>query len=213
MGLPMFEHSVNIDCILFNYNGFLNKINRVIFFETPGKSQNIVKMIFSYYSKLSRKQKLIYKKSDDVASIKLHDTAVITPLIQELKQVLEEENRTKLEKLSVKITNSIIKDLNVSTVKLKVLAVRPSNDWGELHGLYEPEEDGKRACISVWMRTAKHKKVVAFRTFLRTLLHELCHHFDYELLKLEDSFHTEGFFKRESSLFKQIVMDEKMQAK
>ena len=55
------------------------------------------------------------------------------------------------------------------------------------------------------MRTAQHKRVVAFRTFLRTLLHELCHHLDYELLKLEDSFHTEGFFKRESSLFKQLV--------
>ena len=44
-----------------------------------------------------------------------------------------------------------------------------------------------------------------FRTFLRTLLHELCHHLDYELLDLDDSFHTEGFFKRESSLFKQLV--------
>jgi hypothetical protein len=40
---------------------------------------------------------------------------------------------------------------------------------------------------------------------LRTLLHELNHHLDYEVLKLEDSFHTEGFFKRESSLFKQLV--------
>jgi len=55
------------------------------------------------------------------------------------------------------------------------------------------------------MRTAQHRRVVAFRTFLRTLLHELCHHLDYELLKLEDSFHTEGFFKRESGLFKQLV--------
>ena len=55
------------------------------------------------------------------------------------------------------------------------------------------------------MRTAYHKRVVAFRTFLRTLLHEVCHHLDYELLKLEDSFHTEGFFKRESSLFKQLL--------
>ncbi len=45
----------------------------------------------------------------------------------------------------------------------------------------------------------------AFRTFLRTLLHEICHHLDYELLKLDDSFHTEGFFKRESSLFNQLV--------
>jgi hypothetical protein len=59
------------------------------------------------------------------------------------------------------------------------------------------------------MRTAQHKRTVAFRTFLRTLLHELCHHLDYELLKLEDSFHTEGFFKRESSLFKQLVAAER----
>jgi hypothetical protein len=58
------------------------------------------------------------------------------------------------------------------------------------------------------MRTAKQKRVVAFKTFLRTLLHELCHHLDYELLKLPDSFHTDGFYKRESSLFHQLVPDE-----
>jgi hypothetical protein len=55
------------------------------------------------------------------------------------------------------------------------------------------------------MRTVKHRRVVAFRSFLRTLLHELCHHLDYELYKLSDSFHTEGFYKRESSLFHQLV--------
>ena len=55
------------------------------------------------------------------------------------------------------------------------------------------------------MRTAQKRKVVAFRSFLRTLLHEICHHLDYEYLKLEDSFHTEGFYKRESSLFHQLV--------
>jgi hypothetical protein len=55
------------------------------------------------------------------------------------------------------------------------------------------------------MRTACHARVVAFRTFLRTLLHELCHHLDFEALGLSRSFHTEGFFKRESSLFRQLV--------
>jgi len=53
------------------------------------------------------------------------------------------------------------------------------------------------------------KRLVAFRTFLRTLLHELGHHVDYERLGLQDSFHTEGFFRRESSLFHQIVPDAK----
>jgi uncharacterized damage-inducible protein DinB len=49
--------------------------------------------------------------------------------------------------------------------------------------------------------------VVAFRTYLRTLLHEVGHHVDYTLLRLQDSFHTEGFYKRESSLFHQLMTD------
>ena len=43
-----------------------------------------------------------------------------------------------------------------------------------------------------WMRTARRKQVVAFRTFLRTFLHEIGHHLDYELLRLAETFHTEG---------------------
>jgi len=31
-------------------------------------------------------------------------------------------------------------------------------------------------------------------------MHELCHHLDYESLRLPESFHTEGFYKRESSV-------------
>jgi hypothetical protein len=86
------------------------------------------------------------------------------------------------------------------------MAARPSNDYGELHGFYEGVEGRLRvAKITLWMRTAQRKQVVAFRSFLRTFLHELCHHLDYEYLKLEDSFHTEGFYKRESSLFHQLM--------
>jgi hypothetical protein len=85
-----------------------------------------------------------------------------------------------------------------------VLAVRPQLEDAELHGLYTQELDGAPR-IRLWMRTAKKKRVVAFRTFLRTLLHELCHHLDFTLLELSESYHTEGFFKRESSLFHQLV--------
>jgi hypothetical protein len=83
---------------------------------------------------------------------------------------------------------------------VRVLAKRPADGYGELHGLYEPGEKGALARITVWMRTAQRLQVVAFRTFLRTLIHELCHHLDYELFSLEETFHTEGFYKRESSL-------------
>jgi hypothetical protein len=88
---------------------------------------------------------------------------------------------------------------------VKVYATRPSGDWGELHGMYLPEDEGNRAVLEVWMRTAQKQKVVAPRTFLRTVLHELCHHLDYELYKLPETFHTEGFYKRESHLLVQLA--------
>ena len=61
------------------------------------------------------------------------------------------------------------------------------------------------AVITVWIRTAAKKRVVAFQTLLRTVLHEICHHLDCEFYGLEESFQIEGFFKRESNLLQQIV--------
>src|SRR5262249_10127749 len=85
---------------------------------------------------------------------------------------------------------------------------RPHARWGELHGLYETTgRPGDTPIITLWMRTARQKRVVAFRTFLRTLLHEIGHHFDYTRLQLGDSFHTQGFYQRESHLFHQLVSD------
>jgi hypothetical protein len=60
------------------------------------------------------------------------------------------------------------------------------------------------------MRTAKHKRAVAFRSFLRTLLHELCHHLDYEFFHFPETMHTEGFYNRESSLFHQLVPEARL---
>jgi len=162
-------------------------------------------MVFDYYHRLEKKQKAIYRKSDSIENIVLNHPEYFSQSIFSLQTALASEDRKKTEKISHTLVNEVLSDLNVITVKTKVLSARPSNNWGELHGLYEPVDGKTKATITVWMRTAKHKKVVAFRSFLRTILHELCHHLDYELLELADSFHTEGFFKRESSLFKQLI--------
>lgn len=69
----------------------------------------------------------------------------------------------------------------------------------------DEREDDTTAVIRVWMKTAANERVVAHRTFLRTLLHEVCHHLDYDLLQLADFFHTQGFFARESSLVRQLA--------
>ena len=92
--------------------------------------------------------------------------------------------------------------MQVSPLRVTVKGVRPIRDDAEYHGLYVSE--GRSHEITVWMYTAKLRQVVKPRTLLRTLIHELVHHLDYNKLGLEESYHTDGFFKRESSLVRQV---------
>lgn len=164
-------------------------------------------MVFSYYANLSRKHKAIYRKSDALDTIALPEARLYREPILLIKKHLQEENREQLEQAASMLLNGMASGLGAPALQIQVLNDRPSNNQEELHGLYEPLEEGRHARISVWMRTAKQKRIVAFRSFLRTLLHEFCHHIDYELFMLEESFHTQGFFKRESNLFKQLMQD------
>jgi hypothetical protein len=161
-------------------------------------------MPFAYYDRLSRRQQATYRKSDAVASLPVPGAGELAPVVDALRAALGRDDAAAVATASAEIAGRISRALGASAPVVAVLAVRPSQDDGELHGLYTVGED-EVARIRVWMRTARHARVVAFRTFLRTLLHELCHHIDFEVLGLDHSFHTEGFFKRESSLFHQLV--------
>jgi hypothetical protein len=156
---------------------------------------------FAYYDDLSRRDQAVYRESDAVAAIPLRGARELAPVVEALRAALARDDAAGVATASAEIVGGISRGAPAPVVQ--VLAVRPSHDWGELHGLYTQEAEA--ALIRVWMRTARHARVVAFRTFLRTLLHELCHHLDFEVLGLSRSFHTEGFFKRESSLFRQLV--------
>lgn len=175
--------------------------------DTVGKDYNqcIDAMVFSYYKKLSAANKRVYRKSDEIHGVTLPHPEELHPLIPRLTRALEHEDRPRVEEVCQLLVQGIATRLRVPPIRVKVLAVRPLASWGELHGLYEPVEGRAHAVITLWMRTAKQRRVVAFKAFLRTLLHELCHHLDYELYRLPDSFHTEGFYKRESNLFHQLV--------
>ena len=164
-------------------------------------------MPFSYYERLSAQDKATYRRSDELGAILLPRPELLRPLIDGLREALAREDRRAVEATASLLCRGLTRLLELREVQLEVLAVRPSSRFSELHGLYTRDE-GRVPKIKLWMRTARHRRVVAFRTFLRTLLHELGHHIDYERLGLEDSFHTEGFFRRESSLFRQLVPDE-----
>lgn len=163
-------------------------------------------MPFGYYDRLSRKEQAIYRESDRHSSIALPDPSALQPVVDTLAQALAAEDRAATQRASERLVQGLVRALAMPPVRVEVLATRPRNDYGELHGLYTAERN-RTPKIQLWMRTAARQRVVAFKTYLRTLLHEVGHHIDYTHLGLGESFHTEGFYKRESSLFYQLVPD------
>ena len=159
---------------------------------------------FAYYARLSRSQQAVYRRSDEITVVRLSQPPALHPLVAALEEALTTESRPATQVATDHLIRGLTDMLGIPSVRVEVLAARPHAGWGELHGLYTATR-GQRPRIQLWMRTAKQKRVVAFRTYLRTLLHEVGHHIDYALLQLDDSFHTEGFYKRESSLFYQLV--------
>lgn len=162
-------------------------------------------MPYAYYKRLKLFQKKIYDKSDQIAYVNLPRSDIFQPVLQEMASALSSGNQIKTQEKVQQFLAYLCLLYQVPAVKVKVLERRPSKNWGELHGLYQANPSKAYYLITVWMRTAKRVQVVAFRSFLRTILHEALHHLDYTYFKLGDSFHTEGFYKRESSLFRQLM--------
>ena len=164
-------------------------------------------MPFPYYDSLSAADKRIYRKSDAIDRIPVKDPGHIHPVVVTLRKSLADNKRGEVAKSSSEICRHVCEGLGAEPLIVKISSKRPSSSTKELHGLYEWME-GEPPVVTIWMKTAARRQVVAFKSFIRTIFHELCHHLDYTYFNLEDSFHTEGFFKRESSLYKQIVPSE-----
>ncbi len=163
-------------------------------------------MPFAYYDRLPADSKRTYKKSDAIRRVEIPGIEELVPLAKAIEPALEAATRAGVERACQALVDGINARLGSPAIVVRVLERRPANSGGELQGLYEPDEvTGARARITVWMRTAQRVQVVKFRTFLRTLVHEVCHHLDYEHYKLAETFHTEGFYARESALMRELL--------
>ncbi|MEO8305780.1 MAG: hypothetical protein ABI724_16845 [Betaproteobacteria bacterium] len=165
-------------------------------------------MPFAYYAKLSAARQRIYRSSDAIDVLALPSGVAAGLQVVRIRDGLARDDRAAVRAASQYLIDALVAGYQVPKIRVRVLAQRPADDSGELHGLYEPDDAGTPARITVWMRTAARRDVVAFKTFLRTLVHELCHHLDYELFKLPETFHTEGFYKRESTLANALLQQE-----
>ncbi|HTR61897.1 MAG TPA: hypothetical protein VMH37_09355 [Candidatus Binataceae bacterium] len=171
---------------------------------TTGSSQD---KLPAFFYRLPPHAQRCYLESDSITRYEFVPDAASSRSVAALTRVLAKGNAVDTENAARKTAAEMCRMAGVAPVAVDVREVRPKNARGELHGLFYPADPRRRMPpnIVLWMRTAERREVVKPRTFVRTLMHELVHYFDYSVLKLEDSFHTRGFFARESYLVRTTV--------
>ena len=159
----------------------------------------------SFYGRLSAARKREYDRSDAMRKIPIAAAPELGRAANAVVAAIERGKPPAVTAASNALVALLcaalerVQRVRILPPKVKVLRVRPRSAGGEYHGLYTRFEDG-RSEIRVWMFTAREKRVVKPRTYLRTLLHEVVHHFDIAVFDLPSSLHTLGFHARESSL-------------
>ena len=102
------------------------------------------------------------------------------------------------EALGQKLLDNICRNLKIPRARLRVFEERqPHKLRGgklayKLYGVYRCDS----AVIEIANLTSIRKQVVAGKTFLDTLIHELMHHIDRKLLRIPSTPHSPGFYAR-----------------
>ncbi|MGH7916591.1 MAG: hypothetical protein ACREQE_03915 [Candidatus Binataceae bacterium] len=168
-----------------------------------------------YFYRLSARAQSVYLRSNNIERFELTPGRAACAMLTALMNALEEGAPAVVERGAQILVSELCRGLGVRPVRVEVRGVRPRNGYSELHGIFYPRGPARRVAagrttmaaeplIVLWMRTARRHDVVKPKTFVRTLMHELAHYLDSTLLKLGDSYHTAGFFKRESYLVRML---------
>lgn len=145
-----------------------------------------------------------YEKSNKV--VKLARLSKLKSATKKLYQKLREAGTVKETELC-KLANMICGDLKVAPVSVAYSGRQPhstsANAWTGKTRINKKtlgQYSTGMHVIRIFKHTAVQKKEITAKVALDTLLHELCHHFDYEIVKLNKSIHSSGFYKRIGSL-------------
>jgi len=141
----------------------------------------------------SRSAERDYERSNMILALDY----VPSPGTCRLAQQLLEIDPPRRGPLSQKLLDAMAKELKVPCVCLHFhdKPQKHKTSGGRLtykeYAYYDPE-DG----ITVYNKTAVRQKYLAPKAYLDTIVHEFLHHLDYELLNLDHTYHTQGFYSR-----------------
>src|SRR5262249_32953829 len=144
----------------------------------------------------SRKNRAEFSESDRIKTLDLPRNAALREIAHRLESAMKSDKIRDVRSACTAFLATTSNFYGVPTCGVRVLAARPlrGREHGtfELFGDYTPDS----MLILVWMRTAVHKEVTAFGTFVSTLCDEFCHHLDFQKFGFPDSWHTRGFYER-----------------
>jgi hypothetical protein len=143
-----------------------------------------------------------YDKSNKIEELKI--SKISQTVINKSNVILSKKNYTVKDLQT--LSDMICKSLRINNLPIKLKGARPQSSRGTTHGSYTRNISKKTFYITLYGITPKTKKIVAAKTLIKTLIHEIMHHYDFEKLKMNSSNHTTGFYKRISTLEKMIFI-------
>ena len=93
-------------------------------------------MPFSYYDRLSPARKRIYRASDAIERLDPPAGFAAGADVDAISGALQADDRAGCERACQRLTDALTAGYGVPPIRVRVLAKRPSSDYGELHGLY-----------------------------------------------------------------------------
>lgn len=142
-----------------------------------------------------------YEKSNKIETVKYNNLSN-----KEFSTLLKAETLADRKKASQNLIDYLSNKYGIESVPVRVLdrvqdhSTRNGRLASKVYGKYTRIPGVSAVSIIIFNKTAVKKQTVSIKTFVNTLLHEFMHHYDYEVLKLSDSLHTAGFYKRISDL-------------
>ena len=136
-----------------------------------------------------------YTKSQK-ATLPILSFSTITKKEYEKGRELENMTENKLQK----IADAICSEFSVPTISISFKGKQPHSSDGKrltkkIMGHFRKTNFGNSS-IQVYKYTAKQNKQYAPKSAISTLVHELCHYFDYRVCGLKKSIHSKGFYGR-----------------
>lgn len=143
-------------------------------------------------------------KSRDYKISNNHEVVRLSRFVKKYSQKVlssTEDEKTR-QKCSQELMDYLCEKFGIEHVEVFVSSgKRRTKGNGQVYGYYMVNQKK----IVLYNTTAKTGQPVAIKTFFDTLIHEFIHHYDHQVLKLDYSMHTSGFYKRIDDLKKKLV--------